>query len=193
MYKGSLAQNGAGRFPTYQEFMRDVGQVAQGIIVNNQLSGQVIEANKRRFAEEFTGRAEFRAIYDALSNEQYVEKLFRTTGIEASDADKQALVTGLNNQTETRATALQKVVDGVLVIAEGNQQFTTGYGRAFYEKELNNAFVQMEYFGYLRRDPDEAGYNFWLGKLNFYGNYIDAEMVRSFIISPEYRQRFGRP
>jgi hypothetical protein len=51
----------------------------------------------------------------------------------------------------------------------------------------------MQYFGYMRRDPDEAGYEFWLGKLNLYGNYIDAEMVRSFIVSPEYRSRFGQP
>jgi hypothetical protein len=58
----------------------------------------------------------------------------------------------------------------------------------------------MEYFGYLRRNPNEApepalnfdGYNFWLNKLNqFDGNYLAAEMVRAFIISSEYRQRFG--
>jgi hypothetical protein len=51
----------------------------------------------------------------------------------------------------------------------------------------------MEYFGYMHRDPDGPGYVFWLGKLNFYSNYIDAEMVRSFIVSPEYRSRFGQP
>jgi len=26
----------------------------------------------------------------------------------------------------------------------------------------NEAFVMMEYFGYLRRDPDADGYAFWL-------------------------------
>ena len=79
------------------------------------------------------------------------------------------------------------------MIAEGNQQFTTAYGQAFYEKEFNAAFVLMEYFGYLQRDPDAPGYQHWLDKLNIYGNYIDAEMVRSFIASPEYRARFGQP
>jgi hypothetical protein len=64
--------------------------------------------------------------------------------------------------------------------------------KAFADRELNRAFVLMEYFGYLRRDPDAPGYNHWLGKLNFYGNYIDAEMVCSFTVSPEYRQRFGQ-
>jgi hypothetical protein len=37
-----------------------------------------------------------------------------------------------------------------------------------------------------------AGYNFWLAKLNqFNGNFINAEMVKAFIVSSEYRQRFG--
>jgi hypothetical protein len=193
LYKGSLTQNGAGRFPTHQEFLNDVRQVANGIVQNNQLSASAIEANKKTFAEEFTRRAEFRGLYDSLSNFDYVDRLFQTTGVNVSAQDKQVLVNGLNNQTETRASVLRKVVDGTVVIAEGNQQFTTSYGRAFYEKEFNAAFVLMEYFGYLRRDPDAAGYQHWLDKLNFYGNYIDAEMVHSFIASPEYRTRFGQP
>ncbi len=193
LYKGSLIQNGMGRFPTYQEFLRDVRQVANGIIQNNQLSASAIEANKKKFAEEFTARAEFRGLYDPLSNFDYVERLFQTTGISVNASEKQALVNGLDNQTETRASVLQKVVDGTVVVAEGNQQITTAYGRAFYDKEFNAAFVLMEYFGYLHRDPDAPGYQHWLDKLNFYGNYIDAEMVRSFINSPEYRARFGQP
>ncbi len=59
-------------------------------------------------------------------------------------------------------------------------------------REFNSAFVTMEYFGYLRRDPDTAGFNFWLNKLNaFNGNFQNAEMVKAFISSSEYRQRFG--
>jgi hypothetical protein len=64
-------------------------------------------------------------------------------------------------------------------------------------QEFNNAFVLMEYFGYLQRDPDAApntdfsGYNFWLAKLNqFNGDYIAAEMVKAFTASLEYRARF---
>jgi hypothetical protein len=48
------------------------------------------------------------------------------------------------------------------------------------------------YYGYLRRDADAAGFNFWLNKLNaFNGNFVDSEMVKAFITSSEYRQRFG--
>jgi hypothetical protein len=64
--------------------------------------------------------------------------------------------------------------------------------------EVNRAFVLMQYSGYLRRNPndpqdsDYTGYDFWLTKLNqFGGNYINAEMVKAFITSIEYRQRFG--
>jgi hypothetical protein len=193
LYKGSLIQNGAGRVPTYQEFSRDLWDLGRGIIQNNQVSAAAIEQNKKTFAEAFIRRAEFRSIYDSLANFDYVERLFQTTGVSVSTQEKQALVQGLNNQTETRASVLQKVVDGTVVIAEGNQQVTTSYGQAFYQKEFNSAFVLMEYFAYLRRDPDAAGYQHWLDKLNLYGNYLDAEMVRSFIASPEYRARFGQP
>ena len=59
--------------------------------------------------------------------------------------------------------------------------------------EFDRAFVLMQYFGYLRRDPDEEGYNFWLAKLNqFDGDYVAAEMVKAFISSDEYRHRFGQ-
>jgi hypothetical protein len=167
--------------------------VGAGIVVGSQLSGAVINQNKQQFANAFVLRPEFIAIYGGLTNTQYVDRLFQTTGINASGAERTALVNGLSGGTETRATVLLKVVDGINVISEGNQQFTTTYGQAFYNAQFNAAFVQMEYFGYMRRDPDNPGYVFWLGKLNTFGNYINAQMVRSFIVSPEYRSRFGAP
>lgn len=69
---------------------------------------------------------------------------------------------------------------------------------AFQQREMNRSFVQMQYFGYLRRNPNDApdgnfdGYNFWVSKLNqFNGNFLDSEMVKAFIVSDEYRRRFG--
>jgi hypothetical protein len=82
----------------------------------------------------------------------------------------------LDNGVITRAQALRLVAESELL----------------RKNEFNRAFVALEYFGYLRRDPDANGYNFWLTKLNqFNGDYIAAEMVKAFISSPEYRQRFG--
>jgi hypothetical protein len=67
-----------------------------------------------------------------------------------------------------------------------------------YNAEFNRAFVLMQFFGYLRRNPNDApdadysGFDFWLTKLNqFNGDYINAEMVKAFINSNEYRQRFS--
>ena len=68
--------------------------------------------------------------------------------------------------------------------------FQTTYGEQFFNKEFDHVFVFMEYIGYLRRNPDQEGFNHWLGKLKFFGNWVDAEMVRAFIVSPEYRARF---
>jgi len=193
-YDGGSPGSSPGRFPTFLEFMFDLSQVSEGIVVNNQISGAVVEANRNRLAAEFVLRPEFAAKYGGLNNTLYVQELFNTTGITPSAAQKQALVDGLTNGTETRASVLRKVVDGTVVISESNVQFTTPYGQAFYNQEYRRVFVYMEYVGYLRRNPDAAGFNFWLGKLNqFNGDPFAAEMVRSFILSPEYRSRFGTP
>jgi uncharacterized protein (TIGR03118 family) len=95
-----------------------------------------------------------------------------------------ALERGLNEGVITRAQALR-------LIAEDPD---------YRQGQLNRAFVLMEYFGYLRRNPNDApdndlgGYNFWLAKLNqFNGNFVSADMVKAFIKSTEYRSRFGPP
>jgi hypothetical protein len=69
----------------------------------------------------------------------------------------------------------------------------------FQARELNRSFVHMEYIGYLRRNPNEApdgnfvGYDFWLRKLiQSHGDFLQAEMIKSFLTSDEYRKRFGR-
>jgi hypothetical protein len=65
--------------------------------------------------------------------------------------------------------------------------------QSFINAKFNQAFVMMEYFGYLRRDADSGGYSFWLNKLNeFNGNFERADMVKAFIVSGEYRDRFPR-
>lgn len=94
----------------------------------------------------------------------------------AMTAFRDSLVAGLNGATETRATVLRKVAESPFL----NQ------------REFNSAFVFMEYAGYLRRDADLSGFNFWRNKLDsFNGNFVNAEMVKAFITSAEFRQRFG--
>jgi len=111
-----------------------------------------------------------------------VDALNANTGGALSASERNALVAGLNGGSETRATVLLKVAENGL----------------FTQREFNRAFVLMQYFGYLRRNPNAApdadfsGYNFWLAKLNtFGGDFQKAEMVKAFIASSEYRGRFG--
>lgn len=184
IYLGAL-----GRRPTYAEFKADQQQLANGIVVANQLNDQAIENNKNAYLTQFITRKEFTDLYGSLSNQAYVDKLFANTKVTVSDADKSALVNGLSKQTEV--SVLRKVLDGTTTVNNGTLQFTTPYGQAFYNQQFNPAFVLMQYFGYLRRDADADGYAFWLKKLNDFGNFTDAQMVRSFIVSNEYRARFG--
>ena len=121
-------------------------------------------------------RSGFSSLYDGLSNQQFVDTLIANTGTTFTDTDRNAFIDVLNTQAMTRAQVLR-------LIAED---------QSFYNAEYNQAFVEMEYFGYLRRDPDDGGFNFWLGKLNqFGGDFRRADMVKSFLVSGEYRQRFG--
>jgi len=195
VYRGSLGRmpHFGGGNTAFDEFTRDAGTVSAGIVVNNQLAPGVINANKQQFVINFVNRAEFRAIYDGLSNTQYVDKLFQTTGVTPTAAERQALIDGLGSGSETRPSVLFKVVDGTQTVTDGALIFNTTYGKKFYDNLFNAAFVEMEYFGYLLRDPDDAGRAFWLNKLNTFGNWVDAQMVLAFITSPEYRSRFGAP
>jgi subtilisin family serine protease len=163
------------RRPFFAEFMPDTAGVSNGIVVGETDWPARLEANKHAFIEAWMQRAAFRAGYDGLGNSEFVDGLISHAA--GFDGDRNALVSGLNQDTVSRAAVLRQVVEN------------DGFARA----KLNRMFVMMEYFGYLRRDPDDAGYRFWLDKLNgFGGNFEQAEMVKAFIVSSEYRARFPR-
>lgn len=182
-----------GRLPTFREFVEDVQDVRRGVIVGQPGALERLAANRREFLDRFVDSEEFRARHSGESNADYVNALFTNVGVTPSSeaATRDALVSGLANGTETRATALQKVADT----------------RSVFNAAYNRAFVLMEYFGYLRRDPDTIGFNFWLNKLDsvsIAGEDVRnpdvalarirrAQMVEAFIDSVEYRQRFGTP
>lgn len=176
--------------PLYNEYLVDVSEVNKGIVVNDQLAPDVINANKRAFVVKFMTRPDFQAAYpSSMSGTQFVDKIAQTTGVPLSSADRSALITEANTLSN-RANVVFKMVEGTKTIANGELVFETTYGEQFFKKEFDPAFVFMEYIGYLRRNPDQDGFNHWLGKLRQFGNFVDAEMVRAFIVSPEYRSRF---
>jgi hypothetical protein len=171
------------RQPRFRAFLRDTQALARGVIVGQGDWQERLEANRRAFVAEFVSRPEFVETYpDSLTPAEFVDLLNENTGLSLSAPERDALTEGLASGREDRASVLRAVVE------DGD----------FVQRELNRGFVLMEYFGYLRRNPDDSpnsdfsGYNFWLNKLNqFNGNFIRAEMVRSFLVSDEYRQRFG--
>jgi hypothetical protein len=173
--------------PLYSEYLTDVAEVNKGIVVNDQLAPDVINANKRAFVVKFMTRSDFQAAYGSLSATQFVDKLAQTTGVPLSSSDRAALIT---EAATNRANVVFKMVEGTRTTTGGELIFETTYGEQFYKKEFDPMFVFMEYIGYLRRNPDQDGFNHWLGKLRQFGNFVDAEMVRAFIVSPEYRSRF---
>ena len=172
LYKASY-----GRVPALREFLPDNISIASGVIVGNATGGRRDwRRNKQAFLQSWVQRGDFRARYDQLTNEQYVDNLILNLGVTIPRRIEtpwfQDLLSGAS-----RTDVLARLIE--------NPTFTRA--------EFNSAFVLMQYFGYLGRDPDSAGYNFWLNKLNqFNGNFVDAEMVKAFLVSSEYRHRFGQ-
>jgi hypothetical protein len=163
------------------EFLPDTLQMSNGVVVGQSNWQTVLENNKVAFANDFVARARFTTAYPTMPASQFVDTLNSNAGNPLSQSERDNLVNGLSSSTLTRAQVVRAVAeDSDLVSAEKNK-----------------AFVLMQYLGYLRRDPnvgpdsDYTGYDFWLQKLNNHGgDFHAAQMVRSFIVSGEYLNRF---
>lgn len=164
--------------PHYAEFMADLGTISTP---ND--DPVLTEQKKNQLADAWTQRTEFKNRYDALGNAAYVQKLVDTAGVNL--ANQTALVNDLNSNAKTRAQVLR-------IIAESPE---------VNDKFYKQAFVTMEYFGYLRRDPEvcvgspnpaQCGYIFHNErfKLTADRDFLENTIVRGFIESPEYINRF---
>ncbi len=189
---GNSALGGAHQIavPTvrFNEFLPDTQQIGSGVVVGATGWEQALENNKQNFSSQFVQRSRFVSAFPTtLTPAQFVDKLNQNAGNVLSSTERNTAINLFGGATDTsnltaRAQALRQVAE--------NQNL--------FNAEFNRAFVLMQFFGYLRRDPnngpdtDYTGYDFWLAKLNqFGGNYNAAEMVKAFITSIEYRQRFG--
>ena len=151
--------------PDYAAFAHDFARVS-GFLTDDQL-----EAAKTAFANDFVNRPAF-AQYNSMTNAQYVDALSASAGVSLSN--RPALIDSLNTRTATRAQVLRQ-------IAESSEVYAQYY---------NQAFVVMEYFGYLKRDPD-ALYSNWIQVLD--ANPADSRhMVEGFVNAAEYRNRFNQ-
>jgi hypothetical protein len=165
--------------PHYTEFMMDLRNISDP---NDDKA--MVSALKDALTVAWLQRPEIQAIFGSLTNEQFVKKLESTAGVTL--ANESTLIANLNNSTQTRAQVLRAVAES----PEVNTKF------------YMQSFVTMEYFGYLRREPEscignpnpnQCGYIFHLNGFNSMSDPALREnfIVRGFIESPEYRQRFG--
>ena len=147
---------------------------------------ETLRNNKAAYALAFVGRAEFQSAFpSSMTAAQFVDKLNQNADGALDATERQTLIDQLTaggvNNAQARANVLRAVAED----------------RTLHDSEFNKAFVLMQYFGYLKRNPDDfpdtsfGGWSFWLQKLNDNnGNFVQAEMVKAFITSIEYRARF---
>jgi hypothetical protein len=173
----------------FEEFVPDAHKIGQDVVVGRGDWERQLEFNKQAFAAEFVQRSRFTSTYaTSLTPTQFVNQLFANAGVTPSAPDLARAVAEFGAATTTSDVA-----------ARGRALLDVAENSVFDQQESNRAFVLMQYFGYLRRNPnsqsdtDYTGYDFWLTKLNqFNGNFINADMVKAFLTSTEYQQRTGQ-
>ena len=163
-YQASL-----GRAPRYAEFVPDM------LKVGGEQSPAQETTSKQAFTDEWVNRPDFKAKYDQLSSPSaYVDEVLHTAGVTLSNRD--ALVSALQSGQKSRAQLLREIVESQEV----------------EDKFFIEGFVSMQYFGYLKRDPDAIGFSNWVQTLQADPSNF-RHMIFGFIYSTEYRSRFGPP
>jgi hypothetical protein len=184
--------------PRYRPFLRDQRQIGEGVVFGDPGSSALLEANRQRYLEEFVSRPEFVSVFPAgTPAATYVDTLFANAGVTPTAEERAAAISAYGTgDTAGRAAALRSVADSDSV----------------YLAQYNPAFVLMQYYGYMRRNPDDTpdvdfrGYDFWLAKMDSFSlpgenvrnetvalsRVARAQMVEAFIESIEYRNRFGQ-
>jgi hypothetical protein len=168
-----LYKDGLGRAPVYSEYSSDHRQV---------LGGPNLEAEKSAFASSFVSRPEFQTKYQSNTTAEgfvdaIVQNVMQVSGVDLR-GERASLIATYNtstDQTTSRSLVIRLVADDA----------------GFKQSQYDPAFVLTEYFAYLERDPDQGGYDFWLGVLDNRepGNYLG--MVCAFTTSTEYQRRFS--
>jgi len=175
-----------GRLPRYAEIIPDMRNVTGA-------TPEETFAKRAAFPTDFVQQQEFRQLYDSLSHPAYINALLDRYGLQQIRTPDPANPDGGVRVTLSRANLVERL--GMT----GAQGLTRAQVlRAIVESdevgaaEYNGAFVAMQYYGYLRRTPEENGYQAWLRVINQDPQNVRA-MVNGFMNSVEYRLRFGQP
>jgi hypothetical protein len=170
-----------------QDFLPDTQQIGAGVQVGIGDWQALLEANKQDFALDFVQRTRFTSAFPSgMTAGEFVDRIAQNAGLTLTQSERDQMVSALGS-TPSDASKRAQVLR---TVAEDSR---------LRQAEFNRAFVLMEFYGYTRRNPDDPqdtdfrGWKFWLDKLNqFGGNFVQAEMVKAFISSDEYRHRFGQ-
>jgi hypothetical protein len=125
------------------------------------------EAAKVAFANAFVLQSSFTTKYPSLSGQALAEGLLQTAGLPAGS---------YNAGAQTNGQILRGIAES----------------QAALDKFLTEGTVSIQYFAFLRRDPDTIGYQNNVATLNANPSNL-RHMIFIFIYSSEYRGRFGTP
>jgi hypothetical protein len=165
-----------GTLPRYADFVRDAREVGRGVVPGLDEEDKQLTTNFREFANHWIQRQAFHEVYDALTNEEYIDRLYANAGLDPNAAECAALKTELSARHETRAGVLLRIVDNP----------------SFVNREQNRSLVLLHYFGYLQRNPDDPpdhnldGMLFWIEDIE--RSHDRAKLARAFRESGERAQ-----
>ena len=129
-------------------------------------------------ATAFVQRPEFKQKYPAtMKTAEFVDAIIATANIDLA-AERDALIALADDPNAGRPAVLTRLATKTEIL----------------DAQYNPTLVLFQYFSFLKRDPDEAGYASWLNTLKA-KPLRDAgaarSMVCSFLNSEEYQSRFG--
>ena len=171
----------SNRLPTYAEMVVDMRSVT------GQTPAEVFQ-KKAAFAIAFVQRPEFAIQYAGVSNSNYVAILLARYALTDITTFDPANPDGVTKVRLTMSDLINQLGSGALTRAQVLRAIADS--DEVLNLEFNKAFVAMQYYGYLRRTPEDAGYNAWLNYLNTHPT-DSRTMVNGFMNSVEYRLRFG--
>ncbi|HET6890253.1 MAG TPA: Calx-beta domain-containing protein, partial [Pyrinomonadaceae bacterium] len=126
----------------HNEFLPDAQRIGRGVQVGIRPWEAQLEANKNAYVREFVVRQRFLAEYPlTMTPAQFVDKLNLNAGGVLSQSERDQLVAELSaagDVTQGRASVLRKVAEDA----------------DLRQRETTRAFVLMQYYGYMRRNPD---------------------------------------
>ena len=155
-----------GRAPTYAEFRAALR------LLNSAPRGDAAAFARLWLA----GEGARRGYPPELSDDEFVARVTAASGVGARGA-RADFVARLRRRETTRAAVLLELA-----------------GRLGDERaEFDSALVAMQYFAHLRRDAEAGGYETWRRVMAAGGDEGYLTMIKGFLGSPEYDDKFGAP